>query len=71
MLLRRSVARILQDHTKIFISYMKSTQSLSGRHDELMVKNGVYADLVRAQEIEKAEAEDTDEEIGESATLYK
>ncbi|EYC17794.1 hypothetical protein Y032_0029g1873 [Ancylostoma ceylanicum] len=34
-----------------------------GKHDELMTRNGVYAELVKAQEIEKAEAEDTEEEF--------
>ncbi|CAJ0607312.1 unnamed protein product [Cylicocyclus nassatus] len=33
-----------------------------GRHDELMKKEGVYADLVRAQEIEKAEKKVEEEE---------
>ncbi|WKX97611.1 hypothetical protein Q1695_013350 [Nippostrongylus brasiliensis] len=37
-----------------------------GRHDELMEKNGLYSELVRAQEIEslEEEEEDSDRELG-------
>ncbi|RCN42973.1 hypothetical protein ANCCAN_11021 [Ancylostoma caninum] len=52
-----------QNSEKSVIKKVISTINWSGRHDELMTRNGVYADLVRAQEIEKAEAEDTDEEF--------